>query len=80
MDDEGKQETKKQMLELLGSRVGTVFENGREYDGTVSTVHHRVIYDDGNAETLVSEAEAFEHLACNDKYYNSPSFGGDEVR
>lgn len=59
----------------LGSRVRKVFEDGREYDGTVSTVHYRVKYDDGDTETL-TEAEVFENLASNDKYLNGP----DEMR
>mmetsp|Transcript_34109 Transcript_34109/g.73825 ORF Transcript_34109/g.73825 Transcript_34109/m.73825 type:complete len:200 (+) Transcript_34109:299-898(+) len=70
-----------QQLDLLGSRVRTVFENGREYEGTISTIHYRVSYDDGDTETLISTAEAFENLACNDKFYlNGPSVGGEDFR
>mmetsp|Transcript_32826 Transcript_32826/g.62709 ORF Transcript_32826/g.62709 Transcript_32826/m.62709 type:complete len:430 (-) Transcript_32826:209-1498(-) len=69
-----------QQLDLLGSRVRTVFENGREYEGTISTVHYRVSYDDGDTETLISKAEAFENLACNDKFHlNGPSVGGEDL-
>jgi len=77
--DGGEQDN--QQLDLLGSRVRTVFENGREYEGTISTIHYRVSYDDGDTETLISTAEAFENLACNDKFYlNGPSVGGEDFR
>lgn len=55
---------------LLGSRVRTVFEDGREHEGTISNVHYRVLYDDKDTETFTSEAEAYENLACNDMYLN----------
>ena len=35
-------EEKKRQLELLGSRVRSVFEDGGEYEGTISDVHYRV--------------------------------------
>ena len=58
----------KEKLDLLGSRVRTVMEDGREYEGTITDIHYRVTYDCGeDTETFVSEAEAYENLACNDK-------------
>jgi len=50
---------------VLGSRIKTVFENGKEYEGTITDVHYRVAYDDGDIETM-NPAEVFEKLACND--------------
>ena len=57
----------------------TILEDGREYERTISTVHYRVTYDDGDTKTLVSEAEAFEDLSCNNMYFNGPS-GDEEIR
>mmetsp|Transcript_8750 Transcript_8750/g.19620 ORF Transcript_8750/g.19620 Transcript_8750/m.19620 type:complete len:1054 (+) Transcript_8750:126-3287(+) len=71
---------KEKQLELLGSRVKTVFEDGREYEGTISTVHYRVTYDDDDTETFVSEAEAFENLACNNNITLNGSSSCDGIR
>ena len=49
---------------VLGSRIKTVFEDGKEYEGTITDVHYRVAYDDGDIETM-NPAEVFEKLACN---------------
>lgn len=65
-------------LELVGSRVRTVFEDGKEYEGVITNVHARVAYDDGQTETFDSEAELCENLACNDMVLRSSSF--DELR
>ncbi|KAL3815661.1 hypothetical protein ACHAXA_006936, partial [Cyclostephanos tholiformis] len=65
-------------LALVGSRVRTVFEDGKDYEGTITHVHHRVVYDDGQTETFDSEAELCENLACNDMVLRSSSF--DELR
>lgn len=59
---------------LLGSRVRTVFENGQEYEGTISTIHYRVKYDDGDTETFSDESDAFENLACNEHYLSCNKF------
>ncbi|KAL3762247.1 hypothetical protein ACHAW5_007196 [Stephanodiscus triporus] len=67
--DDGSTDT--QPLALLGSRVRTVFEDGREYEGTISHVHYRVVYDDGETETLESEAEVGKKLVCNDMVLGS---------
>ena len=61
-------------LALLGSRVRTVFEDGKEYEGTITHNHTRVVYDDGQTATFDSEAELFENLACNDMVLRSSSF------
>ena len=50
---------------VIGSRVRTIFEDGNEHEGTISTVHYRVKYDDGDTETFLTEAEVFENLVCN---------------
>lgn len=42
LNDSATVEEKKRLLELLGSRVRSVFEDGREYEGTISDVHYRV--------------------------------------
>ena len=65
-------------LALLGSRVRSVFEDGMEYEGTITHVHYRVVYDDGETETFDSEAEACENLACNDVVLGGSSC--DELR
>ncbi len=65
-------------LPLVGNRVRTVFEDGKEYEGVITHVHSRVAYDDGQTETFDSEAELFENLACNDMVLRSSSF--DERR
>ena len=50
---------------VLGSRIKTVFEDGKEYEGTITDIHYRVAYDDGDIETMCP-AEVFEKLACNE--------------
>jgi hypothetical protein len=74
--DDGSTDTKP--LALLGSRVRTVFEDGREHEGTISHIHYRVVYDDGETETFESEAEVGKNLACNDMVLGSSSY--DELR
>lgn len=64
---------KTQLDTIIGSRVRTVFEDGNEHEGTITTVHYRVRYDDGDTETFLSEAEAYEALACNLDYMIGPS-------
>ena len=65
-------------LALLGSRLRTVFEDGREYEGTITHVHYRVVYDDDETETFDSEGEICENLACNDVVLGGSSC--DELR
>lgn len=55
---------------VLGSRIKTVFEDGKEYEGTITDVHYRVAYDDGDIETMCP-AEVFEKLACNESFLDT---------
>jgi hypothetical protein len=77
-DDGGADGCDAKPLALLGSRVRTVFEDGKEYEGTITHVHYRVLYDDGETETFDSEAEVGENLACNDMVLGGSSC--DELR
>jgi len=55
---------------VLGSRIKTVFEDGKEYEGTITDIHYRVAYDDGDIETMCP-AEVFEKLACNESFLDT---------
>ena len=57
-------EAERKRLELLGLRIRSVFEDGCEYEGTISDVHYRVTYDDQETETM-TEVEAFKNLTSN---------------
>jgi len=48
-------EAERKRLELLGLRVRSVFEDGCEYEGTISDVHYRVTYDDHDTEIRSSD-------------------------
>eukprot|EP00804_Cyclotella_cryptica_P019770 CCRYP_009678-RA/>CCRYP_009678-RA protein AED:0.01 eAED:0.01 QI:488/1/1/1/0.5/0.66/3/65/616 len=70
-EESGKSEDlNKRYPACLGSRVKTVFEDGTEHEGTIATVHYRVLYDDGDTETL-SEKEVYENLVCNKHFISS---------
>ncbi len=77
-DDGGDGSCDAKPLALLGSRVRTVFEDGGEYEGTITHVHYRVVYDDGETGTLDNEGEVGENLACNDVVLGGSSC--DELR
>jgi hypothetical protein len=57
---------------LLGRRIKTTFEDGKEYQGNVTAVHYRVQYDDNDNETM-SENEVMRSLADNDVVLGSSS-------
>lgn len=59
------EDTARENFGLLGRRIKTTFEDGKEYQGNVTAVHYRVQYDDNDNETM-SENEVMQSLADND--------------
>jgi hypothetical protein len=50
---------------ILGRRIKTTFEDGKEYLGNITAVHYRVQYDDKDNETM-TEMEVMKNLADNE--------------
>eukprot|EP00986_Skeletonema_menzelii_P001153 scaffold307_cov146-Skeletonema_menzelii.AAC.7 len=59
-------------FQLLGKRIKTTFEDGKEYEGNVTAVHYRVQYDDKENESM-SRSEVMQNLADNDVVIGSSS-------
>ena len=65
IDSQSSEDITQRKFHLLGKRIKTSFEDGKEYEGNVTAVHYRVQYDDKENETM-SGSEVMQNLADND--------------
>lgn len=72
IDSESAEDIARRNFNLLGRRIKTTFENGKEFQGNVTAVHYRVQYDDKENETM-SGSEVMQSLADNDVVLGSSS-------
>lgn len=69
-EDGAEHEGKAPLKKNLFNGLNVVLESEFNLEGTIATVHYRVLYDDGDTETF-SEREVFENLSCNKHFIAS---------